>query len=173
MEERGTINSKTAADLIETKPRTPHFYTLPKIHKRKDNPPGRPIVSSNRAPTERISAFVELLLKLLVVKSPSYIKDTKHFLRQLLDLPPLPPDALLFTMDGVGLDNNIPHGDGMTACRELLDCRLSKVPPTRDFINLIKLVLTSNAFQYRAHFYIQRHGTVMSTRMAPSYANAS
>ena len=129
-------------------------------------------MSSNRAPTERISAFVDLLLKPLVVKSPSYIKDTKHFLRQLLDLPPLPPDALLFTMDVVGLYNNIPHEDGMTACRELLDCRPSKVPPTGDIINLIKLVLTSNAFQYRAHFYLQRHGTAMGTRMAPSYANA-
>ena len=87
MEARGVINSKTAADLIETKPRTPHFYTLPKIHKRKDNPPGRPIVSSNRSPTERISAFVDLVLKPLVVNSPSYIRDTKDFLRRLLDLP--------------------------------------------------------------------------------------
>ena len=77
LEARGVINSKTAADLIETKPRTSHFYTLPKIHRRKDNSPGRPIVSSNRSPTERISAFVGLLLKPLVVSTPSYIRETQ------------------------------------------------------------------------------------------------
>ena len=128
MEARGVIDSKTAVDLIETKPRTPHFYTLPKIHKRKDNPPGRLIMSSNRSPTERISAFVDLVLKPLVVNSPSYIRDTKDFLRRLLDLPSLPSNALLFTMDVVGLYNNIPHEDGIAACRESLDSRMSKVP---------------------------------------------
>ena len=81
MEAQGVINSKTAADLIETKPQTPFFYTLPKIQKRKDNPLGRPIVSSNCSPTEQISAFVDLALKLLVVNTPSYIRDTKDFLR--------------------------------------------------------------------------------------------
>ena len=38
MEQHGTINLKTAADLIKTKLRTLHFYMLPKIHKWKDNP---------------------------------------------------------------------------------------------------------------------------------------
>ena len=53
---QGVINDKTAADLVETKAKCPHFYTLPKIHKNAEAPPGRPIVSSIRAPTERISA---------------------------------------------------------------------------------------------------------------------
>ena len=113
--EKGTINPKTAKDLVEAKVETPAFYILPKIHKRIDNPPGRPIVSSNRAPTERISAFVDITLKPLVSLLPSYIKDTKDFLQKLQRIGPLPSQALLFTMDVVGLYNNIPHKDGLDA----------------------------------------------------------
>ena len=85
------INQKTARDLVETKVRSPHFYTLPKIHKSIENLPGRPIVSSYQAPTERISAFNNLVLKPLFQKLPFYIRDTKDFLRELNSLPLLPP----------------------------------------------------------------------------------
>ena len=167
----GSINKKTASDLVETKVRVPHFYTLPKIHKSLDNPPGRPIVSSNNAPTERISAFVDKQLQPLVTSLPSYIKDTKHFLRRLQSLPPLPPDALLFTMDVVGLYTNIPHEDGLKACQTMLNCRPTLQPPTGDIICLARLVLELNAFQYGDQHYLQTKGTAMGTRMAPSYAN--
>ncbi|CAH3161367.1 unnamed protein product [Pocillopora meandrina] len=40
--------------------RLPEFYTLFKIH--KETPVGRPIVSGNSGPTERISSFVDSLL---------------------------------------------------------------------------------------------------------------
>ena len=167
---KGVINEKTAQDLIETKVKTPHFYTLPKIHKDPSNPPGRPIVSSIRAPTERISAFVDLNLKPLVQNLPSYIKDTKDFLRRLQSLPPLPDHALLFTMDVVGLYSNIPHEDGLEALRTMLNQRPTQQPPTDDIIELARLVLTLNAFQFEDTFFLQTHGTAMGTRMAPSYA---
>ena len=128
MKARGVINDKTALDLIETKVRSPHFYTLPKVHKSLENPLGRPIVSSYQAPTERISAFVDLTLKPLVLDLPSYIMDIKDFLRQLQSLPPLPPEAILFTMDVVGLYNNILHDNGLKACETMLERRLVKVP---------------------------------------------
>ena len=50
LHEKGSINDKTARDLVETKIRTPHCYTLPKIDKNVNSPPGRPTVSSIRAP---------------------------------------------------------------------------------------------------------------------------
>ena len=168
---KGVINKRTATDLVESKPRTPHFYTLPKIHKRLDNPPGRPIVSSNGAPTERISAFVDLLLQPLVTRLPSYIKDTKDLLRKLQSLPPLPQGALLFTMDVVGLYTNIPHEDGLKACETMLNQRNSLQPPTADIIRLARLVLEKNNFEYDDQHYLQIKGTAMGTRMAPSYAN--
>ena len=98
--------------------------TLPKIHKRLDIPPGRPIVSSNPCPTERISAYVDQHLKPLVSSLPLYIRDTKDLLSQLQALPPLPPGALLFTMDVTALYTNIPHEAGLAACAHVLDSRL-------------------------------------------------
>ena len=38
-------------------PRAGRFYILPKIHKQGN--PGRPLISSNGHPTERISEFVD------------------------------------------------------------------------------------------------------------------
>ena len=87
LQDKGSINQRTAQDLVETKVKSAHFYILPKIHNSLDNPPGRPIVSSNQCPTERISAFVDLHLKPLVSALPSYIRDTKDFLFKLESLP--------------------------------------------------------------------------------------
>ena len=53
----GLINDKTRQYLIQTDVKPGRFYILPKIHKPGN--PGRPIVSSNSHPTERISQFVD------------------------------------------------------------------------------------------------------------------
>ena len=75
--------------------RPARFYILPKIHKNKQNPPGRPIVFANSHPTENISQFVDSHLNPLVPKLPSYVKDTTHFLKKLDDLKELPLDPFL------------------------------------------------------------------------------
>jgi hypothetical protein len=41
-------------------PKPCRFYLLPKIH--KENNPGRPIVSANGHPTEKISEFIDFHL---------------------------------------------------------------------------------------------------------------
>ena len=58
----GYIDDMTVKWLSQTPnpPRVPVFYTLTKIH--KPTPVGRPIISGNDGPTERISAFVDSLL---------------------------------------------------------------------------------------------------------------
>ena len=167
----GSINAPTAKDLTEKEPRTASFYLLPKIHKSLTSPPGRPIVSSNGCPTERISAFVDTKLKPLVTNIPSFIRDTKHLLSEISALPPFPPHALQVTMDVVGLYNNIPHEDGMDACRKFLDQRSACEPPTAEIVKLIDLVLNLNCFTFNGKHYRQILGTAMGTRMAPSYAN--
>ena len=79
----GQITTKLKNKLITVEPKTPHFYLLPKIHKGGNPPPGRPIVSANACATKKISALVDIILRPLVPKIPSYIKDTGHFLNTI------------------------------------------------------------------------------------------
>ena len=65
------IDDDTKRFLIQTDPKPGRFYILPKVHKQGN--PGRPIVSINAHPTERISQFVDFHLKPLVQKTQSFI----------------------------------------------------------------------------------------------------
>ena len=42
---------------------------------------------------------------------------------------------------------------------------------TETLCDLIRMILTMNIFEFNNNCYIQKHGTAMGTRMAPSYAN--
>jgi hypothetical protein len=75
MKENSHIDKNTFDYLKPDKPKVGRFYLLPKIH--KVNNPGRPIVSANGHPTEKISEFVDFHLRLHVEALPSHLKDTK------------------------------------------------------------------------------------------------
>ena len=163
------IDEKTYIYLtFNPNPRARRFYILPKIHKQGN--PGRPIISSNGHPTERISEFVDYHLK-LVQTLPSYIKDTTHFLLQLQNLGSLPENAILVTLDVSSLYTNIPYKEGEDTCRHFLNTRPLKSIPTERICDLIRMILGMNNFSFNGQHFLQTHGTAMGTRMAPSYAN--
>ena len=110
----------------------------------------------------------------LVPKLPSYIKDTTHFLKKLDDLKELPPGSLLVTLDVSSLYTNIPHNEGIEACRKARNSsdHLSRSHlKTESICDLMRMILTMNNFEFDNNYYIQLHGTAMGTRMAPAYAN--
>ena len=107
------INEETFTYLSPKQPTCSRFYILPKIHKDRSSPPGRPIVSANGHPTEHISEYVNNILNPLVSKLPSYIKDTTHFLNKLDSISTLPNDSLLVTLDVSSLYTNIPHTEAI------------------------------------------------------------
>ena len=131
--------------LLDFKPRTPEFYMLPKIHKNQTPPPGRPIISGNDSPTERISQLVDHFLQPCVPKLTSYVKDSTHFLQIIEPYTILlPTNTLLCTLDVSSLYTNIPHEEGIRACAEAL-----RNEPTRDIsvqsiLTLIRLILTTS-----------------------------
>ena len=132
------------------------------------------VVSANSHPTENISQFVDFHLNPVVPKLPSYIKDTTHFLKILDDLKELPPGSLLVTLDVSSLCTNIPHNEGIEACRKALNSsdHLSRSHlKTESICDLMRMILTMNNFEFDNNYYIQLHGTAMGTRMAPAYAN--
>ena len=90
------INHKKATNLEK-------FFLLPKIHKRLYDVPGRPVNSNCGTPTEKVSEFLDNQLKLVVREGMSYIKDSNDFIHKIKDLKDIPNNALLVTVDVVGL----------------------------------------------------------------------
>ena len=158
----------TAAILVPDHPRCSRFYLLPKIHKPET--PGRPVVSACLCPTELLSAYIDDVLKPLVVQLPSYVKDTNHLLNILNDIPDATSKRYLYTMDVKSLYTIIPNADGLRALRFFLEKRSDQTPPTDTIIRLAELVLTLNHFEFNDEFFTQIRGVSMGTRMGPSYA---
>ena len=169
MTDRKTIDEETFHYLRLQNPRTSWHYILPKIH--KEGIPGRLIVSSCGSPTEKIRQFVDHHLNPLFAKIPSHLKDTTDFLLKLKSVSQVPPGSLLLTLDVCSLYTNIPHEEGIDACRKLLNTRNVLEPPTEDIVGLITLILKKNNFSFDGDHYSQIKGTAMGTRMAPSYEN--
>ena len=159
------VGGKTVLLLVDLQidqPKAGRFYLLPKIHKAGN--PGRPIVSANGHPTEKISEFVDLHLQPHVENLPSYLQDTTDFLRKQDAMGPLPPETLLVSMDVTSLYTNIPHEDGIKACEEVWETRTVKDPPTQIPIKLLTLVLKCNNFEFNGKHYLQIQGTAMGTK---------
>ena len=171
MKQNEDIDKDTYSYLLPKDPRCSRFYILPKIHKNRQTPPGRPIVSANGHPTERISEYVSNILNPLVFKLPSFIKDTTHFHNKLSSLGNLPNNSLLVSLDVSSLYTNIPHSEGIQAAREHLNKRTTQRPPRETICDLINIILQNNNFEFDGQFFLQKHGTAMGTRMAPPYAN--
>ena len=101
MKENSHIDKNTFDYLKPDKPKVGRFYLLPKIH--KVNNPGRPIVSANGHPTEKISEFVDFHLRPHVEALPSHLKDTTDYLQKMESMNPLPSGTILVSMDVTSL----------------------------------------------------------------------
>lgn len=169
--QKGIIDSNTWKFLSVTQPRTPTFYSLPKLHKSLDHPPGRPIVSGRQCLTESASALVDKYLAPHVVALPSYIKDTIHLLR-ILDGQTLPTNTWLVALDVESLYNIIPHNRGISVIKKLIRERGPQYDTYGDFVlDLLRFILTRNYFMFGSSHFLQVQGVAMGTKCAPAYAN--
>jgi hypothetical protein len=171
--EKEEITKKCADYLQIDKPRTPQLYLLPKIHKNKFPVPGRPIVSANNSPTERISQLADFFLQPLVADTTSYVKDTTDFINKIESITELKPGTILGTIDVTSLYTNIPNQEGIEACKKFLNNTRSEndMPSTTSILKLLQYVLTKNNFDFNQKHYLQVGGTAMGTKVAPSFAN--
>lgn len=131
-------------------PGTPIFYMLPKIHKPIRPSPGRPIVSSNRNPTETRSVHVDEILQPFVQNLPS-LNDSKDTLSKMKqNKQPLPDNSIIVTVDFESLYTNIPHAGGLDSCKHFFNLRPNNTKPsTRLILELITMILTLNNFNFQ------------------------
>ena len=76
---RGDLPNDTLNYFLAKDPKFARFYLLPKIHKRLDNVPGRPVISNRGFYTENVSSFLDHHLQPIAQEKKSFIKDTNHF----------------------------------------------------------------------------------------------
>lgn len=170
--------------------KTSNFYALPKIHKSKEiiriikeenkiyvevDPPNdlksRPIIAGPVAPTQRLSEFLDTVLKPLVPTLKTYIKDDWHFLRKLPQ--EFEQEVELYSCDIISLYTSIPHELGLEALTYWINKRHDLIPErlSCDFIvNAAKFILENNNFLFDGTLYKQTAGTAMGTKFAPPYA---
>ena len=165
----GTLPKKSGLHIIQNQPRPARFYLLPKIHKSIQNPPGRPIMSGNKHPTEKLSEYVDFHLKPHVPKIKSYLKDTSHFLEIIKDVT-LPPNAKLVTFDVSSLYTNIQHKDGTAAIYEFMKSYTDERTAMM-LKEMTTTILENNLFEFNSTLYTQVSGTAMGSKFAPNYAN--
>ena len=69
--------------------------------------------------------------------------------------------------------NNIVHEEGIKATRDYLDkhSKNGVTPFNASILDLLEHVFEMNNFQFNGDNYLQRSGTAMGTKYAPSYAN--
>ena len=113
------------------------------------------------------------ILKPLVPVIESYVKDTTDFINKIENIEALHEGALIGTLDVTSLYTNIPNGEGLAVVAERLEAvRDSRLMPTnRSLVELLEMVLTMNHISFNGRYFLQKRGTAMGTRLAPSYAN--
>ena len=138
------------------------MYGLVKDH--KETQPGsnipklREVVSGSDSNTEYISAYVDHHAKPEVVKLSSYLEDT-----------PLPPGAIPVTMDVTALYPSVPQEEGLESFERAMEKRPDKSVPSSFLVKLMRLVLKMNSFIWDKKLYVQRMGTAIGTRSAPTF----
>lgn len=172
------INNKQKNYLIgQREPRPRLFYILPKIHKSPDQwskphliPPGRPIVSDCSSETYHTAEFIDFYLNPLSIRHKSYIKDTYDFIYKIKQLI-IPINSYMFTMDIESLYTNIDIEEGIQSIKNIFLKYPDVKRPDPELIELLKINLTRNDFEFNCKFYLQVKGTAMGKKFAPAYAN--
>ena len=104
-------------------------------------------------------------------KIPSFLKDTTDCPCKLNDITHLVmPQSLLVTMDLNSLYTNIPHSDGVEACRSFLKMSTTDQILINDIHTLVDFILKHNLFVFDNKKCLQINGTGIETKIAPTYA---
>ncbi|XP_037789399.1 uncharacterized protein LOC119584830 [Penaeus monodon] len=110
---RSSFSAGQRDALLAHKASIPHWYILPKTHKKIDEEmgtwPGRPVLSGCCAPTRPVDRLLTTFLSPLLELLPERLQDTTHFLKKLKETPRLEGDCYLFSFDIVSLYPSIPQ----------------------------------------------------------------
>eukprot|EP00079_Xenopus_tropicalis_P034390 XP_017948161.1 PREDICTED: uncharacterized protein LOC108646244 [Xenopus tropicalis] len=166
------IDDKLASFFKIENPKTAIFHYLPKVHKKERPPPGRPIIAGIGSLGENLCEYIDHLLQPLVLRLPSYLRDSGHLLQVFQNFQWQADSFKWASIDVTSLYSCIPHVLGLKAIEHHLIHYSTYEPNLITFIlKSIHYLLTHNFFYFDKKYYLQCCGTAMGAKFAPSYAN--
>ena len=159
---------------FQLKHRTPTFYGMPKLHKKKIGQyyKTRPVVSKIGSFIEIASKFCDHYLSRLIPYVQSYLKDSFTLLKDLNNIQQLPNTAKLITADAVSMYTNIDTNHGLLVLSDFIHTHAlsDSTFPTNTIIKLLTIVMKNNVFTFGDLYFLQKCGTAMGTIVAVKYA---
>ncbi|CAF2889661.1 unnamed protein product [Rotaria sp. Silwood2] len=153
-----------------------HLYYLPKTH--KPGTPLRPIISSLKHPTTKISKFLDDLLRPLFDQMSSKttiisgFELVKHL--QKWSHNNLRQETLFCTIDVADLYTMVPQIEGVLSLKKMLNhLKLKQIGGLKieTVIRLSRFVMKNNYFSYDDQFYHQIRGGAMGSPLTLTMAN--
>ncbi|MEE6526778.1 hypothetical protein FKM82_027634 [Ascaphus truei] len=101
----------------------------------------------------------------------SYLRDTTQILN-ILEQIDWQEGYKMCTCDVTSLYTSIKHDDGIKAIeRTLINDATVHIEQRRFILESINFILKHNLFNFDGTYFLQKCGTAMGTKFAPSYAN--
>jgi hypothetical protein len=146
----------------------PKFYLTAKIHKTPWKT--RPIVSVSGSLQHGLGKWVDKALQPFARETKAHVKSSYEIKTLLINLPPLPPNARLFTADAVSMYTNIDTQHGLQQVYDFM--RASKINRVNKgtIYMALAIIMNNNIFQFGDTYWKQIDGTAMGTPPAPTYA---
>jgi hypothetical protein len=159
--------------LYTDKPASRHFYGLPKTHKPTSKwtngmPPLRPICPDIRTETAVTGCFIAQYLNPQLDSIKSYFKNSYVLKDRLLKNDKLGPTTTLLTADVDSLYPSIPIQPALHRVVRKLN---NKAPEFQLVVELLRIQLTLNYFEFKGQFYQQIKGLPMGKAWAPVVAS--
>lgn len=148
-------------------PQLPKLYGLPKIHKPGDNM--RPIVSNINAPTYNLAKYLVKVFSSFKKFDSMSVKNNINLIEKLSNIK-IKENEILISFDVVALFPSIPIEITIGFLKEWLNELKIENNKIKELINLTKLCMSQNVFQFNEKFYEQSTGTAMGNPLSPFLA---
>ena len=96
---------------------------------------------------EKVSEYLDYILKPIMQNSWSYIKNSGDFLKKIKSIGKIPEGAILVTADVIGLYPSISYEAGLEALQKRQNERDSPKIPTENIIQMADFLLKNKFFE--------------------------